>query len=103
MSEEEQIENRKKKPGVSKALGLLLKIGVTILCFWYISQKINFSAAITALMKAKWLYLFFALIFFILSKIFSSLRLNINFRNIGLHLSEKKNLKLYLLGMFYNL
>jgi uncharacterized membrane protein YbhN (UPF0104 family) len=103
MSEKEQIQIRKTKPGVSRALGLLLKIGITILCFWYISKKINFSAAITALMKAKWLYLFFALMFFILSKIFSSLRLNINFRNIGLHLSEKKNLKLYLLGMFYNL
>jgi len=103
MSEEEQIENRKKKSRINQALGLLLKIGITILCFWYISQKINFAAAITALMKARWLYLFLALIFFILSKIFSSFRLNINFRNIGLHLSEKKNLKLYWLGMFYNL
>src|SRR5437868_15460208 len=54
-------------------------------------------------MKSRVFYLIFALIFFILSKIFSSFRLNINFRNIGLHLPEKKNLKLYWLGMYYNL
>src|SRR5689334_2872466 len=101
MSEEEQTG--KKKSPVNRTLGLLLKIGITILCFWYISHKINFAEAIAVVMKAKVLYLILALVFFILSKIFSSFRLNINFRNIGLHLPEKKNLKLYWLGMFYNL
>jgi uncharacterized membrane protein YbhN (UPF0104 family) len=54
-------------------------------------------------LKANWLFLFVALLFFILSKLLAAFRLNIYFRNIKLHLSEWKNIKLYWLGMFYNL
>jgi uncharacterized membrane protein YbhN (UPF0104 family) len=50
----------------------------------------------------KW-WLVVAAILFILSKIVSSFRLNIYFKCIGVHLSEIVNLKLYWLGMFYNL
>jgi hypothetical protein len=81
----------------------LLKIAITIVCFWYISKKINFHNALDALVKANWLLLFAGLCLFVLSKILSAFRLNIYFRNIQVHLSEKKNLKLYWLGMFYNL
>lgn len=38
-----------------------------------------------------------------LSKILASNRLNINFRLIGIRLTERKNRKLYWLGMLYNL
>src|SRR5260370_40827739 len=38
-----------------------------------------------------------------LSKLFSALRLNIYFRSIHIHLPEWANIKLYWLGMFYNL
>jgi uncharacterized membrane protein YbhN (UPF0104 family) len=38
-----------------------------------------------------------------LSKLFSAFRLNIYFRNIQIHLPEWRNIKLYWLGMFYNL
>jgi uncharacterized membrane protein YbhN (UPF0104 family) len=84
-------------------LKLLFKIAITALCFWYISTKIDFSETLKALLDANWFILILALIFFVLSKIFSSFRLNINFRNIKLQLSEWQNLKLYWLGMFYNL
>ena len=81
----------------------LLKIGVTIICFWYISKKIDFNAAKEAFLKAKWAWLFLAIILLMVSKLFSAFRLNIYFRNIRIHLSEWKNIKLYWLGMFYNL
>src|SRR5690349_1508105 len=95
----------KQKIGSTKGryLKLLFKIIITILCFWYISTKIDFSKAFEALKKANWIFLFFALAFFVLSKFLSAFRLNINFRNIKLRISEKINLKLYWLGMFYNL
>jgi glycosyltransferase 2 family protein len=80
-----------------------LKIGITILCFWYISRKIDFGNALNALLKANWIFLFIALVFFALSKLLSAFRLNIYFRNIKLQLSEWNNIKLYWLGMFYNL
>lgn len=38
-----------------------------------------------------------------ISKFFSAIRLNIYFKDIGLQLPEMKNVKLYAIGMFYNL
>ena len=86
-----------------KLLKLLVKIGVTIICFWYISTKIDFGKAWHALLKANWWLLGLAVLLYALSKLFSAFRLNINFRNIHLHLPEWENIKLYWLGMFYNL
>jgi glycosyltransferase 2 family protein len=87
----------------SKLLKLLLKIAVTAVCLWYVSGKIDFAKAGATLKSANWLYLFLALIAFIISKLFSAVRLNIYFRNINIHLPERQNIKLYWLGMFYNL
>ena len=91
------------KSSFKKLVELLLKLAITIACFWYISTKINFSDAWTTLLKAKWWLLFIAVLFYFISKIISGFRLNINFRNIKLYLSECDNMKLYWLGMFYNL
>ena len=56
-----------------------------------------------AFLKANWLWLSLAVILLMLSKLFSAFRLNIYFRNIHIHLTEWRNIKLYWLGMFYNL
>lgn len=88
---------------VSRYLKLLLKVGVTIVCFWYISKKIDFHAAKDAFLKANWWWLLLAVVLLMLSKLFSAFRLNIYFRNIQIHLPEWRNIKLYWLGMFYNL
>ncbi len=96
-------EITEKKKGIPGWLKLSAKIIVTALCFWYISGKIDLSAAKKAFLEANWWWLAVALGLLTLSKIFSSFRLNIYFRNIGLGLSEPLNLKLYWLGMFYNL
>lgn len=103
MSTEAEIDVKKKGSKTSRFLKLLLKIAITVLCFWYISTKINFGQALNAFLKANWVFLFIALIFFVLSKVLSAFRLNIYFRNIKLQLSEWSNIKLYWLGMFYNL
>jgi len=103
MSAETEVEIKKKESNVSRFLKLLLKIAITVLCFWYISTKIDFANAFSAFLKASWIFLFIALLFFIVSKLLSAFRLNIYFRNIKLNLSEWKNIKLYWLGMFYNL
>jgi uncharacterized membrane protein YbhN (UPF0104 family) len=99
----ETISSPPPKSSLKKFVELSLKLVITIACFWYISTKINFSDAWTALLKAKWWLLFIAALFYFISKIISGFRLNINFRNIKLYLSEWDNMKLYWLGMFYNL
>ena len=93
----------KQKSRLRKTISLFIKIAVTALCFWYISVKIDFGEALKALLNANWLLLTLALLFFVLSKVFSALRLNIYFRNIGVRLTTIANLRLYWLGMFYNL
>jgi len=93
----------KKQSPAKKIFSLALKIAVTVLCFWYISKKIDFLQAKQAIAKTNWLWLTAAILLLALSKLFSAYRLNIYFRNIGLQLSEIKNIRLYWLGMFYNL
>ncbi len=93
----------KKESATSKTLKLLLKIAVTVLCFWYISRKIDFSAARDAILKANWWFLLLAIGCFMFGKFLSCFRLNIYFRNIGVYLPHWTNIKLYWLGMFYNL
>jgi glycosyltransferase 2 family protein len=82
---------------------LILKLLVTGICIWYISHKINFSqfAGTFQLLNPVWLVL--ALLCFLFSKLLSAFRINIYFRQIALQLSEWTNIKLYWLGMFFNL
>lgn len=103
MSAEAEVEIKKKEPGGRRILKLFLKLVITIVCFWYISTKIDFTGALRALLHASWTWLTVALLFFVLSKLLSAFRLNIYFKNINLHLPQWKNIKLYWLGMFYNL
>jgi uncharacterized membrane protein YbhN (UPF0104 family) len=103
MPPEADIVIEKKESAFKKWIKLLLKIIITALCFWYISTKIDFSRAWEALWQANWWYLLLAVLSFMFSKLLAAFRLNINFRNINLQLPEWKNIKLYWLGMFYNL
>lgn len=84
-------------------LKLLLKIAITAVCLWYVSGRIDFSKIWITIRAAYWPYLLLALPTFILSKLVSAIRLNIYFQNIGLSLATWQNVKLYWLGMFYNL
>jgi uncharacterized membrane protein YbhN (UPF0104 family) len=103
MQPEADIIPEKKGSAIGNLLKLLLKIGITALCFWYISTKIDFSRAWKALLEANWWFLSLAVLSFMFSKLLASFRLNINFRNINIRINEWRNIKLYWLGMFYNL
>lgn len=91
------------KESVKSFLKLFIKIAVTAVCLWYVSRKINWSESFSIIQHSNWLWLFAATVLFTTSKIVSSIRLNIYFHNINLKLPETANLKLYWLGMFYNL
>ncbi len=88
---------------MKKKFKLLLKILFTIAALWFVLHKIEIEKVGEALSLADPLWLFFAFLFFNLSKIASAYRLNIYFRAIGLKLTEAYNLALYYVGMFYNL
>lgn len=94
------------KPGKSRAgkiLKLLLKLIISGLCLWYVAEKINWQEARAAMADADAGWLALAALLFVLSKVLSSFRLTIYFRDIDVPVSEAVNLRLYWLGMFYNL
>ncbi|MBI5856754.1 MAG: flippase-like domain-containing protein [Sphingobacteriales bacterium] len=92
-----------RQAGSLKVLKLLLKIAITVLCFWYISTKIDFSKAYEAIKKTNGWWLIFSVATLTFSKLASSFRLNIYLKSINIYLSQKQNWRLYWLGMFYNL
>ena len=96
-------ESSANKSKVVKLIKLLLKITVSAACLWYVSTKINFAEVFAALKTAETRWLIAAFAIFIVSKLIASRRLNIYFRNINIHLPEWQNIKLYWMGMFYNL
>ncbi len=92
-----------KKPAAYRYLKLVLKIGVTIACLWYVFSTINLAEVIATLRKADSGWLLAAFLIYTLSKLIASERLKIYFKNIGFTLPYWQNVKLYWLGMFYNL
>ena len=88
---------------LKRLLKTLLKFAVTAVALYFVIRKIEVKEVISLYRQSNLLFIFLALIFFALSKLVSAYRLNIYFRAIDIHLKEKTNIKLYLLGMFYNL
>ena len=84
-------------------LKLLAKTAVTLLALWYVFHKVELRTVLQVISRADLLWLLPAFLLFILSKTIAAFRLNICFSATGLILSTLYNLKLYLLGMYYNL
>ena len=88
---------------MKKIVKIAIKIVFTFIALYIVFSKIELQQIKDIFAKIDILYLFLALIFFNLSKIISSIRLNIYFRHIGIKISELYALRLYYIGMFYNL
>lgn len=84
-------------------ISVVFKLAVTIVCLWYVSRKINWLLTLQLLNGSNKLWLVLAALCFTLSKLVAALRLNIYFKNIQVNLPQLKNIRLYWLGMFYNL
>lgn len=86
-----------------KKLITVLKIVVSVSLIYFIFTKIDIKDVLQTLKKSDPLYLIGAILLFVISKVLSAFRLNLYFHKIGAKLSQISNLKLYVLGMFYNL
>lgn len=86
-----------------KLFTTLFKGVISLFLIYFIFTKIDFKEVLHVLKSANWVWLVVAVFLFILSKVFNSIRLNLYFHVIGVPLTQLSNLKLYLLGMFYNL
>jgi len=84
-------------------LKAFLKILLSVAALYYVFTKIDVHQVVAIFRSVDYLLLIASLIFFILSKIVSAWRLNYFFESINTKLKNKSNLRLYLLGMYYNL
>ncbi|MEI6638485.1 MAG: flippase-like domain-containing protein [Chlorobium sp.] len=88
---------------LKKILKPLLQILGTALALYLVLMKTDVTQLVSTIKSANPWYLLVALLFFNISKLFNALRLNRFLKAIGIELSMLYNLKLYYLGMFYNL
>ena len=89
----------KKPKKLKKHLKTALKVGAVA----YVFSNVNIDELLSTLKSTDILWLTLAFLAFNISKILSSIRLNYYFKVLGLRLSEFENLRLYYMGMFYNL
>jgi uncharacterized membrane protein YbhN (UPF0104 family) len=91
------------KESLKKLLNFIFKLLITCLAIYIVVRKINLSELWLNIKDVNIIYLLIALIALGLSKLIEAYRLNMFFKAKNIVLSEIQNLKLYLLGMFYNL
>lgn len=88
---------------IVKKFKTILKLGLTGVALYLVFRKIDTEQLLEIVKTIQWFWLIPAVLLFLVSKVFTAFRLNQYFKNISLYISEKLNLKLYLIGMFYNL
>ncbi|MDE3741911.1 lysylphosphatidylglycerol synthase transmembrane domain-containing protein [Maribacter polysaccharolyticus] len=86
-----------------KKLVTIAKIAISAILIYFIFTKVDFKEVVQTVRKSNPFYLMAAILFFIGSKVLASVRLNLYFHGLQVKLTQKSNLQLYLLGMFYNL
>jgi uncharacterized membrane protein YbhN (UPF0104 family) len=88
---------------LKKYIKFFIKVAITALALFFVSKEINVKAAFDLMLQVNWLWLMLAFALFNLSKIASAIRLNAFFGAVPVILDRIYNLKLYYVGMFYNL
>ena len=86
-----------------KIFTTVIKITLTLLALYFVFSNVNFLKVNTIILTSNIYYLLLSFLFFNISLILGSFRLNLYFRHIGVQISEHNALKLYYIGLFYNL
>lgn len=81
----------------------LLKFGLSSIALFFVFKKVELNQIVEIALSANPFYLSLALFAFNSSKIISAFRLNQFYKAVEVNLTEKYNLSLYYLSMFYNL
>ena len=86
-----------------KWLKLILKIGLSALAIYIFLRNIDTQELWKNIQRMRGFYFLFAILSFMLSKAIAAFRLSYFYQSQGLKLKHSLNLKLYWLGMYYNL
>jgi glycosyltransferase 2 family protein len=91
------------KTKLRNLLKLCLKTGFTAVLLYFVSRKIHLYEVKIMFQRSNPFYIILAFLFFLLSQIASSWRLLSFLKDIHLFVKFGFNLRLYFLGMFYNI
>lgn len=94
---------KERRSSIKKTLIFTGKLLISATLLWFVFSKIDIRNISLLIQSSDMIWFLPALIFFVLSKLVSAYRLNSFFRAAGLHIHNNINIRLYLLGMFYNL
>jgi uncharacterized membrane protein YbhN (UPF0104 family) len=86
-----------------KFFQIIIRFSVSGLALVYVFRKTDMSSLQELLKRIDLFLLALAFLFFIISKVLSAFRLNLFFHAVEITIPSKMNLRLYWLGMFYNL
>ena len=88
---------------INRYLKTALKIILSVGALYFVFTKIDIHSVLSLYKQSKIPYIIIAILLFTFSKTIAAYRLNNFFKCIGIVLPQITNIKLYLLGMFYNL
>ena len=97
------VLSMKHKKKIINYLKVAGKIVLSSAILWYISSRIDIAAIQSAIGQANVFWLIAALLAYAVSQVAASFRLNTLFRLMPVRISQWTNMKLYWLGLFYNL
>ncbi|WP_292008335.1 lysylphosphatidylglycerol synthase transmembrane domain-containing protein [Chryseobacterium sp.] len=80
----------------------ILKIGISLLLLYFVFRKVPFTEVWELIKTSNYALLIIALLVFVLSQVISAQRLLKYFHANHFYINKTDNLKLYLIGMFYN-
>ncbi|MFW5780952.1 MAG: lysylphosphatidylglycerol synthase transmembrane domain-containing protein [Bacteroidota bacterium] len=88
---------------INRHVKSFIKVILSFAALYFVYTKIDIKEVINVYRQSNPFFLVIALLFFTISKIIAAYRLNGYLKAIDIFISETANLRLYLLGMFYNL
>jgi len=98
-SRESHVPNKK----VREWLIFIFKVVLSLVAIIYVLKRVNLGDIANVIGSASHIYLFFAFLLFVASKIVAAWRTLLILHQCGISISGWDNLKLYWTGMFYNL
>jgi glycosyltransferase 2 family protein len=77
-----------------KSIKLILKLALSALALYVVFRKIDLQETWEVIKSIQPGWMLLAILFFVLSKVFTALRLNVYFRDLDIHMPEWQNFKL---------
>jgi glycosyltransferase 2 family protein len=88
---------------VKERLIFIIKVILSLIAIIYVLKRVSIGDIINVIKSARDIYLVFAFLLFVASKLMSAWRTLLILQQYGIPISVWDNLKLYWTGMFYNL